>query len=347
MTRSDHLETTLNHVPSALFLLDPDRVIVHRNRAAEKLAPPLKVGMDLWTALGPITGEEKVDRIMRGERLLFQIAPDLPVLEWMIAVDRPPDGSLVLMAWDTMITDEILQRRTTFVVGASHELRSPLTALLGFSEILELEIDSLTPQQAEAVTVIRRNSQHLQSMVDDIIDLSKNSFGDLSLELETIDPTVIIEGVPRSMRPRIEARQQTLTVDISDSLPPIMADPRRLRQIITNLIQNAHAHNPPGTAIEVSATASSKDLIIRVADDGDGLAFDDPEDAFTSFRRGSTTDDALIAGSGIGLAIIRRMVELHRGTVTVETGPGEGSTFEVRLPRDYDQAKFWIVPGNL
>lgn len=344
MVRAEHLEQILDNVPSGLISLDAGMNVVFRNRPAADLAPQLEVGTNIWDALTPIVNDEKIDRVLRGERVLFKMGPDLPLLEWLMSSTRPDDGTRVLMAWPAEITDEFVQRRTTFIVGASHELRSPLTALLGFAEILELQSDSLSPDQAEAVAVIRRNAEHLDSMVDDIIDLSKNSFGELRLETETLDIPEIVLGVSETLRPQIEAKGQLLIVEVEPESVPVEADRHRVRQIVFNLLQNAHMHTPPGTKIEVFARTDRDGFRIAVCDDGDGLPFEDNEEAFVSFRRGPLAHGIDIAGSGIGLTVTRRVVELHRGTIEVESEPGLGARFTVWLPGDRITSRELVSP---
>jgi len=346
MANPKHLEMVLDHVPSALILLDADRQILQRNRAAEELIPQLEPGMDIWEAMSSFANEEKVDRIMRGERMVLSAGSDQPAFEWMVTVDRPENGYLVVMAWDASLNYETIQGRITFIMAASHELRSPLTALLGFAEILELDGDGLTAQQAEAVAVIRRNAEHLNSMLDDVIDLSRNSFGELRLELEPLEINGLVDGVCETLRPQIESKEQTLKVSAETGLKPIEADAQRIRQIVFNLLQNAHKHNPPGTNIGVSTRSSDEGIRLAVNDDGLGLPFTNPEDAFRSFRRGPREGDSETAGSGIGLAITRRVVELHRGTISVESTRDEGTTFEVWLPYDREKARLLITPDR-
>lgn len=345
MADAAHLDQVLNHLPSALISLDPDHNVVYRNRSAEKLTPQLVPGANVWEALSPVINVEKIDRMMRGERALFSAGPGLPVLEWLLGDDLPDDGTVILMAWDASITDEIIQGRVTFIMGASHELRSPLTALLGFAEILELESSTLTPQQAEAAAVIRQNAQHLQTMVEDIVDLSRNSFGELRLDIENIDLVPIIRSVTETLWPQIEAKDQSLAVSIAPDLPRIDADPRRIRQIIQNLVQNAHAHTPAGTAIRIEAWPEGDGVLIEVGDDGPGLPFEEADEAFSSFRRGAKDGDSSITGSGIGLTITRQLAVLHRGWIKVRSDAGEGTSFDVWLPTDRESARATIAPA--
>lgn len=338
------LETISEIVPGALVLLNEDRVILERNVAAVELTPELKVGLDVWEAMGCFANDEKIDRIMRGERLVLSSGEDRPALQWMLTEKRPQDGLRVLMAWDAETTDAIIQGRITFIMGASHELRSPLTALLGFAEILELESSTLTPAQAEAVSVIRRNAEHLNSMLDDVIDLSRNSFGELRLELIELDIGETVLGVCETLRPQIEARGQSLKMAIEPDLQTIKADRHRVRQIVFNLLQNAHKYTPEGTTITVSVREAKNGILLAVKDDGPGLPFENPEDSLRSFRRGPHEGVAEIAGSGIGLTITNQVVDLHRGHINIKTKPGEGTTFEVWIPRDRHQARKLVKP---
>lgn len=344
MADAQHLEEILDNVPSALISLDPGQKVIYRNASAARLAPQLEVGMDIWDALTPVINEEKIDRVLLGERAVFRMSPDLPLLEWLMSDQTLSGGEKILMAWPAEITDEIIQGRITFIMGASHELRSPLTALLGFAEILDLQSETLTPEQAEAVRIIKRNAEHLHSMVDDVLDLSKNSFGELRLDIERLDIPEIVAGVSETLRPQIENKGQILVLDTSDDIAPIDADRHRVRQMAFNLIQNAHKHTAAGTTITVRTSEHDGGVRIEVEDDGGGLPFDRAEDSFSSFRRGPVDDGPDVTGSGIGLAITRRVVELHRGRIGVESERGSGTTFTIWLPRDRVRARKLVTP---
>lgn len=344
MADAEHLNEILDNVPSALISLDPSQKVIYRNASAARLAPQVEVGMNIWDALTPVVNEEKIDRVLLGERVVFGMSPELPLLEWLMSDQTLSGGEKILMAWPAVITDEIIQGRITFIMGASHELRSPLTALLGFAEILELQSDTLTPEQAEAVRVIKRNAEHLHSMVDDVIDLSKNSFGELRLDIEPLDISEVVAGVSETLRPQIESKNQILALDTAQDIAPIHADRHRVRQMAFNLIQNAHNHTAAGTTITVRTGEHQEGVLIEVEDDGGGLPFDRAEDAFSSFRRGPVGEDADVTGSGIGLTITRRVVELHRGTIEVDSEPGSGTTFRIWLPRDREEARKLVAP---
>ncbi len=348
MVEREHLEGVLDHVPSALITLDDDMTVLYRNRGGETLTPTIEPGRDIWDCLRPIVNEEKIDRmLLREERVVFAARPDLPLLEWLMNPERLPDGSRILMAWDADILDEMVQRRITFVVGASHELRSPLTALLGFAEILNLEADSLSPPQAEAAEVILENAKHLASLVDDILDLTRNSFGELRLDLEEVDIVPIVCSVAETLRPQIEARAQTLEVDNAPDLPVIEADAHRVRQVAVNLLQNAHIHSPEGATLRISTALEGEHLTMTVSDDGGGLPFKDPEEAFLEFERGETDTQKRITGAGIGLTITKGIVDLHRGSIAVNSEEGVGTSFEVSFPLDREKARRDTFSGSL
>ena len=342
-----HVEDLLSKVRLALFTFGEDRKVIYVNNAGHNFAPMIEPGMDLWDCLRPIISEEKIDRLLlKNERVVFSPGPDIPLLEWLVNDQRLEDGSRFLMAWDASILDQIVERRITFVVGASHELRSPMTALLGFAEILHLERDTLSPTQAEAVEVIIDNARHLRDLLDDVLDMTRVSFGEMRLKLEDIETGPIVRSVVETLRPQIEGKGQTISVEIAPGIPLIEADPQRVRQIAVNLIQNAHTHSPPGTSIEVTLGVREPHLVLVVADDGDGMAFDDPEEAFKEFGRGKDDTEARVSGAGVGLTLTRGVVELHRGTITVTSERGAGASFDVLLPLDREEARRRLFTGQ-
>ena len=335
----------LDRLPSAIIMLDGDFRVVWRNRETESLAPQLSAGVSVYEALSTAANEEKLDRLLlRGEKVMFSAGPDVPLLEWLVNEETLTQGHLLLMAWNPDITDELVQRRATFAMAAAHELRSPLTALIGFAEILDMERESLNPAQVEAASIIRTNALYLQSLVNDILDLTSNSFGELTLNLAPGEVEGPIREAADSLLENAGQLDQTISLEIEPGLPMIEFDARRLRQVIQNLTQNASVHNPPGTSIKVSAGVRDDGILIAVEDDGRGIPFDPPDLAFSSFRHGGAIDFSRMTGSGVGLTIAKRLVELHRGRISVESSAG-GSRFEVWLPLDHAGAITRSLPG--
>jgi len=346
MDRSAYLEGVMNRQPGAMITYTPEYEVVWRNTSAEVLADGIDPGANLHEVLRRHANEEKVDRLLlRGEKVMFNAGPDKLLLEWLVHHEPLPNGDWILMAWDPDLTDQMVQRRAAFSMAAAHELRSPLTALVGFTEILEMERGNLTPFQKEAAEMIRTNALYLQSLVNDILDLTANSFGELKLELEPTDIESAVREVSDSLGGGIEDRGQTLTVEIEPGLPEIEADGRRIRQVVENLVNNAHVHTEPGTAIGVSVATRDNGIVIAVEDDGPGLPFENPEDAFTSFKHAGTVNVEVMNGSGIGLTVAKRVTELHRGLISVSSTPGSGTRFEVWLPLDRANTLTRLPPG--
>jgi signal transduction histidine kinase len=341
-----YLLEVMNRQPGAMIAFNPDFEIVWRNRSATEFLPGGTVGSNLYEILGGYTNEEKIDRLLlRGEKVMFAPGSDQPMLEWLVHHEALPNGDEIIMAWDPDLTDELVQRRAMFSMAAAHELKSPITALIGFTEILEIEKGNLTPLQEEAIEMIGTNARYLQTLVNDILDLTSNSFGELKLELGPTDVAEVISQVTESLGLKITERGQKLEVEVESGLPQIEADDRRIRQVVQNLLQNAHVHTPPGTSIKVSATTRHGGIVIAVEDDGPGLPFDRPEDAFASFRHAGTVDLEKMTGSGIGLTVAKRVAELHRGLIMVESEKGEGTKFEVWLPIDRANTFTRVPPG--
>jgi two-component system, OmpR family, sensor histidine kinase BaeS len=228
--------------------------------------------------------------------------------------------------------EQLDRLKDEFVLTASHELRSPLTSVQGFAELLMLERDSLTPRQAETVEIILDNCRHLVRLLNDLLDLARSDAGRLSIRPQPTEVAPLIEDVVRTMRAQTEAGNQSLTEDVPPGLPLINVEPDRIRQILVNLLTNAHEYSPEGASIRVSARALGAEVEINVTDDGPGIPADQLERIFDRFTRGDAGLTQRVGGTGLGLAISKSLVELHGGSITAESTVGQGSTFRVRLP---------------
>lgn len=228
--------------------------------------------------------------------------------------------------------DELDRLKDDFVLTASHELRSPLTSVQGFAELLMLERESLTPKQAETVEVILDNCRHLVRLLNDLLDLARSDAGRLLIKPQPAEVAPLIEDVVRTMRAQTEAGNQSLTEEIQPGLPLINAEPARIRQILVNLLTNAHEYSPEGASIGVSARSLGAEVEIAVSDNGPGIPQDQLERIFERFTRGDAGLTQRVGGTGLGLAISKSLVELHGGSIVAESTAGQGSTFRVRLP---------------
>jgi len=228
--------------------------------------------------------------------------------------------------------DELDRLKDEFVLTASHELRSPLTSVQGFAELLMLDKDSLTPRQRETVEIILDNCRHLVRLLNDLLDLARSDAGRLSIRPQPTEVAPLVEDVVRTMRAQTEAASQSLTEEVEPGLPLIEVEPDRIRQILVNLLTNAHEYTPEGASIGVAARAVGAEVEISVSDNGPGIPPDQLERIFERFTRGDAGLTQRVGGTGLGLAISKSLVELHGGSISAGSTVGQGSTFHVRLP---------------
>jgi signal transduction histidine kinase len=224
------------------------------------------------------------------------------------------------------------QAKDDFLAVISHELRTPLNAIVGWAQMLRK--GQVPPdKQVHAIDVIHRNAVAQAMLVEDVLDVSRAAAGRLSLTLETVDAAAVLRAAVESIRPTADARQIAVRFDEAAGLGTIRADAARLQQIAMNLLSNAVKFTPEGGRVEVAAARNGTTVEIRVSDTGIGIEPEFLPLVFDRFRQADTSTTRTHAGLGLGLSIARHLVELHGGTISVESpGPGRGSIFTVRLP---------------
>ncbi|MBI3205698.1 MAG: HAMP domain-containing histidine kinase [Myxococcales bacterium] len=221
--------------------------------------------------------------------------------------------------------------RSAFLAALSHELRTPLNAILGFTDVLLAEVDGpLSADAQENLEVVRAKGEHLRELIDDILELSALESGELELSRELCDLRPIAEDAVREAQ--INARDKPIVVELRGEAVTAWVDPRRVRQILGNVVGNAVKFTAEGTVEVVIEAQSERWAVIRVKDTGPGIA---PADQATIFEEYRQVGDlaARRAGSGLGLAITRRLVQMHDGTIDLESALGQGSVFRIFLPR--------------
>jgi signal transduction histidine kinase len=228
--------------------------------------------------------------------------------------------------------DQLETMKDEFVLTASHELRSPLTSVQGFAELLMLERDKLSSKQADTVEIILDNTRHLVRLLNDLLDLARSDAGRLTIKPTPTDTGPLVEDAAKTMRSQTEAKGQSLHLRADPNLPRINVDRDRIRQVLVNLLTNAHEYCPEGAAISVTAERRDAEVEMIVSDDGPGMAEDQLEHIFERFTRGDAGLTQHVGGTGLGLAISKSLVELHGGTIEAESSPGRGSTFRIHLP---------------
>lgn len=223
--------------------------------------------------------------------------------------------------------EELDRLKSEFISTVSHELRTPLTYIHGYAELL-VGRHLKTEQVTEAVAEIHGASLRMARLVDDLLDLSRLEAGRLDLRLRELDLAALLRGAVAAAR--IQAGDQPIDLQLEE-LPELTADPERLRQVIDNLLVNARLYAPLG-AVTVRARLDGDFVRVEVADQGPGIAARVQGRIFEAFYRGSRSEVSPLRGGGLGLTIVRRLVEAHGGQVGLESAPGRGSTFWFTVP---------------
>ncbi len=227
---------------------------------------------------------------------------------------------------------EASRRKDAFVATLSHELRNPLGAIVNAASALERRIDQSDPAR-RAVDVIVRQSQLVQRLIDDLLDIGRIESGKLILNEQTVDLRPIVQESVDMRRSVVVERQHELKLDLADSPVIARADPVRVTQIVANLVDNAAKYTPPHGHIRVIVAAFDEHAEITVQDNGDGIPPDRLEDIFETFTQLRPASGGPGLGLGLGLALVRRLTELQGGSIHVfSEGLGRGSRFTVRLP---------------
>ena len=223
------------------------------------------------------------------------------------------------------------RHKSEFLASMSHELRTPLNAVIGFSQVLRQQMfGELNEKQVEYVDDILSSGQHLLNLINDILDLAKVEAGRMELQPTPFALPETLRNAMAMIRERATRQDVTLAVDIDDSVGEIDADERKVKQILFNLLSNAVKFTPSGGTVTLAARTDGRGAIVSVRDTGVGISADEQARIFEDFYQlspGMTQE-----GTGLGLALTKRLVDLHGGELTVESTPGAGSTFTVWLP---------------
>ncbi len=228
--------------------------------------------------------------------------------------------------------DAANRHKSEFLASMSHELRTPLNAIIGFSEVLLQKIfGDLNPKQEEYLRDVVGSGRHQLALVNDILDLSKVEAGKMELERAPTSVAQLVETCLVLVRGRAVSHGIALSATVAPDVGSISADERKLKQIILNLLSNAVKYTPDGGRVDVTALRQGAWLVIAVKDTGAGIAAEDQARIFEEFQQ-TSVGRKTEGSTGLGLSLARKLVELHGGTIAVESEVGAGSTFTVRLP---------------
>lgn len=316
------LATTIRALGDALVITGPDGTVEAVNPRAEQLVPEHRPG-------APMTPPVPLAAALEGE---VEVERDGLVLSVTAAALERAAGHVWTLR-DVTERARLERMKSDFVATASHELRSPLTSIKGFVELLHAS-PGLTPRQQDWLGIVRLSTERLVELVNDLLDVTRLEAGQVEIRRRPTDARELVAEVAGMLAPRVAGKRQVLVTDIGSDLPRALVDPGRVRQVLINLLTNAHLYTEEGGQLGVAAVADGEALVLRVSDTGRGM---DPETAahvFDRFYRGDEPEGT--QGTGLGLAIVRSLVDLHHGSIDVRSAPGEGTTFTVRFPRAID-----------
>jgi signal transduction histidine kinase/DNA-binding response OmpR family regulator len=320
------LAVTIESLGDALIVTEPgSSTIATVNPRARELVPELKPG-------GTVDAEES----------------PLPDLEAALAHETPVEhdgrslavtaarlgGANAGVVWTVRDMSErarLERAKSEFVATASHELRSPLTSIKGFVELLERSSEGMSERQREFIEIILKSTDRLVELVNDLLDVARIEADHVEINPRPIDLGEIVHDVVELFIPRVEGKHQHLTSYVAPTLPPAMGDAGRVRQIVANLLTNAHLYTPEGGTIHVGVEPDRAWAQVTVEDSGVGMTDEEMARIFDRFYRAGNRSGSN-PGTGLGLSIVKSLVDLHFGQITVESEPGHGTVFRVRLP---------------
>lgn len=271
----------------------------------------------------------EVELVTRNGKQRWMSASWAPIHEGGREPSPETSRGAVMILRDISASKEIDRAKSSLIAMIGHELRTPLTAIRALSELLR---DHTFPRrrQREIVTNIYDEAIRLSRLVDQVLDAAKIDARRMPFEPRPTE----LEPIFRQAASAIQvAMQRTVTVDLPPDLPPVRADPDRLRQIVDNLLANAATYSAPDSEIVLAAEVGSDRVTISVSDRGTGIAPEKIPHIWERFYRAEPLDTPKTGGTGLGLHIVKGLVELHGGTISVDSRPGAGSTFRVSLPR--------------
>ncbi len=322
------------------------------------------VALLAWSAMRPLLtitefalsayerGQQTVEA-MRQQRLeLKQAQEDLSLANRELA--RISDRLEAMY----QVAEEARQAKEQFVANVSHEFRTPLNMIIGFSELItqlpEVYSDQLPPMLLADIAAIQRNSQHLAKLVDDVLDLSQIEAGRMALHKERAALEEIIDAAVVAVRALYESKGLYLRIELEPNLPPLLCDTTRIRQVLLNLLGNAGRFTEKG-GVCIRARREPGNIVVSVADTGTGIAAADQQRVFEPFQQADNSLRRQYGGSGLGLSISKRFVEMHGGKMWLESEVGVGTTFCFSLPLETslpvglaqaDDARRWFSPYN-
>ncbi len=325
-SQRQRLATTIESLGDGLVICDARDIVSAMNPRGRQLVSQLRPGIP---AHGPGSPLPPIQEALAGEVTIGHDGVSIAVTAARLA---GTDGGSVWTLRDITERARLEQAKSDFVATASHELRSPLTSIKGFIELLQTtENQNLTARQLDFIHIALQSTDRLVDLVNDLLDVARIESGQFEIQPRSCDLRATVEEVAALMAPRVADKQQRLLVEIAEPRAAALADPARVRQIITNLVTNAHLYTPEHGTITLRLEGDARSTRLVVADSGRGMSPDDTRRVFDRFYRGAS-DERRSPGTGLGLPIVKSLVDLHGGSIEVRSAVGQGTTFTISLP---------------
>ena len=325
------LGTILAHIQDGVIMINSDRQVIFINRIAEDalgLIDQPVVGKVFSAVLGQNELVDQIAILEKDEVSRIELTvKDGRVFSAVLA--QIPEVGIAITMSDITNLKRLDRLKSEFVNTVSHDLRSPLTAILGYVELLD-RVGTLNATQQDFVKRVQASVHNITNLVDELLNLGRIEAG-FDARRESVRLEQLFRLSIESLQNRMTDRQQTLLVEVPDEMPPMMANPVQMRQVIDNLLGNAHKYTPDGGTITFRAGVKQNQIVFQVVDNGIGIPAVDLPYIFDKFYRASNSGSKS-SGTGLGLAIVKTIVENHHGRIWVESTQGVGSTFTVLLP---------------
>jgi signal transduction histidine kinase len=226
----------------------------------------------------------------------------------------------------------LARRQSDFVSAVSHEFRTPLTSMRHLTDLLVSRSTTSEERKTQYYELLAHETERLHRMVESLLSFGRIEVGAYAWHLESADTPQFVHGLVEEFRRAPEARDRVVSCQIEEGLPPIQADREALSRAFWNLLENAAKYSAAGSPIRVAARRQGSSVLLAVEDEGSGIPIGERERIFQKFVRGADAKRAGVRGVGIGLALVKRIIEAHGGSVRLESEPGHGSTFTLVLP---------------
>jgi two-component system phosphate regulon sensor histidine kinase PhoR len=338
---SELLDTTINEMREGLVVIDTEMRIVASNQAAQRLFANVDSSIErriTEITRNPAIYDAFLDGVRGTERVGVKVethGPERRIFDLRVVPLRAPANGTIAGAlgvfFDVTRLEKLETVRQEFLSNVSHELRTPLTSIMALSETLEVGAIDDPENNRRFLSIIQKNAARMHHLIDDILELSAIEAGTVKFHPEPVPLNALVEDILSSLTSAAAARK----IAVRNLVPTeveVFADPRRLMQMLTNLIDNGIKFNRDGGEVTIAFSSNERDRII-VSDSGEGIPSHHLERLFERFYRVDRARSRELGGTGLGLAIVKHLARSHGGEVTVRSQLGEGTEFTIELPR--------------